>query len=707
MIQRAAAWVARGLRFGRGRPVAILLLLATLSLNLPEHSPLEVARHALFDAYQTYLPRERLSGPVTIIGIDEHSLRALGQWPWPRSRLAAMIERIAALRPLAIGLDIIMPEHDATSPEALARTLPPGQAALKQALAALPTNDSVLAAALRAAPVVLGAAGFQEATPATSRGLRVWPVTTKGADPLQYVRRYPVVLASLPELQAAAHGQGLLSADEERGVVRRVPLIGAIGDTLVPTLSLELLRVAIGAQSVEVETGAHGVTGVAVGDLRVPTDPHGEAQVHFSRFLPERYVSALDVMRGRLPADMLANKLAIVALTGLGLTDYKTTPRGDYVPGVEYHAQLIESFFDGHFLLRPFWAHAAETALQAAAGLLLIWVVPALRPRAAAFLATAALALLFAAGFAAFRWGGLLFDAGSIALGVAIALASLAATAYIEADRGRREAEQALRAEREAAARVAGELEAARRIQLGTLPQAAAAFPHESRFELASILEPARAVGGDLYDFFRLDERHVFVLIGDVSGKGVPASLFMSITKALSKSVALRQRPDLRSVLTQTNVEIARENPEALFVTVFAAVLDADSGTLEYWNAGHDAPLLKSAQLGSLESAHGGPPLGVLDEFDYGSDRATLFPGDTLVLFTDGVTEAINAAGEFYGRQRLETVLARASADTTAKDLLQMILDDLREFVGAAEPSDDVTLLVLRWHGPERDVSAR
>jgi serine phosphatase RsbU (regulator of sigma subunit) len=411
-------------------------------------------------------------------------------------------------------------------------------------------------------------------------------------------------------------------------------------------------------------------------------------------------VSALDVMSDRVEPDALRSKLVIVAVTGIGTMDYKTTPRGEYVPGAEYHAQMIESFFDGHFLLRPRWMHWVELAVQLASGAFLIWAVPIVRPRQAALLGGTVFALLFVAGVGAFQWGGLLFDAASVAVGVVVVAGTLLTRAFIDADRGRREFEQALQLEREASARVAGELEAARRIQLGTLPRPEAAFPGETRFELASVLEPARAVGGDLYDFFRLDERRVFMLIGDVSGKGVPASLFMSIAKALSKSIALRQRLDLKAVLTQANVEIARDNPEAQFVTMFAAVLDADSGTMEYWNAGHDAPVLRSSTLGSLESPAGGPPLCVLDEFEYGSDSVQLARRDAVVMFTDGVTEAANAAGELYGRSRLNALLARVPPDATADDLLRAILDDLRGFVGSAEPSDDVTLLVVRWLGP-------
>jgi serine phosphatase RsbU (regulator of sigma subunit)/CHASE2 domain-containing sensor protein len=699
MMGRLAAWLSRSVLAGRGRPAAIILLLVVATTHLQEVSPLKAARLTLFDAYQTYLPRPRLSGPVAIVAIDEQSLNAFGQWPWPRNQFAALIDRIAQHGPAAIGLDIIMPEHDVTSPEALARSLPASQEDLKKALAALPTHDSVLAAAVRAAPVVLGAAGFEVATPATSRGLRVREVDVNGESPMPYVRHYPLVLASLPELQAAARGQGLLSADTERGIVRRVPLVSAVGDTLVSALSLELLRVGIGAKAVSIETGARGVSAVSVGDLRVPTQPTGEAWVHFTPFMRERYVSAVDVMNGRVETDTLKRKLVIVAVTGIGLMDYKTTPRGEYVPGVEYHAQLIESFFDGHFLRRPNWMHWVELAFQLVIGVVLILTVPQLRPKFALLSGVALVALLLSAGFAAFQWAGMLFDAATMGVGVAVVFASLIGSTFIEADRVRRESQRALQFEREASARVAGELEGARRIQLGSLPRADTAFPRESRFEIASALEPAREVGGDLYDFFMLDERRVFLLIGDVSGKGVPASLFMTIARALSKSIALRQRLNMRTILTQANVEIARDNSELQFVTMIAAVLEADSGRLEFWNAGHDAPSRRSVNIDHLDSSSGGPPLCVLEDFEYGSDSVQLELQDAVVFFTDGLTEAMNSAGELYGRQRLDALLTNIARDSTAKQILQEILADLRAFVGTAELSDDVTVLVLRWLG--------
>ncbi len=689
-----------GVRAGQGRPLALLLAVALAAvLGLwPGDGPLPAARLALFDAYQVQLPRQRLSGPVHIIAIDEAALKEYGQWPWPRTRLTELIARIAAGQPLAIGLDILMPEPDNTSPEALAARMPTGR--VRDELSQLTPYDQLLAAQMRAAPMVLGVAGFEHATPGTSDALRVWPVRLHGAQAAALpVMRFPQAMSSLPVLQAAVQGQGLMSANLEKGVVRRAPLVGAIGDTLAPSLSMELLRVATGTPALEIDADAGGVHSVSVGDLRVPTLPDGAVWINFSAPAMDRYISALDVMKGRVDPAALQNKIVIVALTGLGLTDYKTNARGDLMPGVDTHAQMIESFFDGAFLQRPAWMRWAEVAAFFACSLLTIWLLPRLRLRVGAPLALAVGAALFGAGALLFARAGLLFDAAGVAVGYAAVCLSLLSSMLAAAVRDRKHSERALQAARESAARTAGELGAARRIQMATLPQAGSAFPGERRFVMGALLEPAREVGGDLYDFFMLDKDRVFFMVGDVSGKGLPASLFMVVAKALSKSIALRGAADMAAIMYEVNRELARENPEMLFVTSVAGILDASSGEVVLCNAGHDAPRLIATDGGVrvLEPA-GGPPLCVMDDFEYPVQRYRLQPGESLCLTTDGIGEAMNEAGNLYGNARLDSLLTSAGGDPAA--IVQSVRDDVRLHVGAAEASDDLTLLVLRWNGP-------
>ncbi|WP_167758569.1 CHASE2 domain-containing protein, partial [Zemynaea arenosa] len=449
------------LRATQGRPLASVLALALAAwLALPGDGPLPWLRLNLFDLYQTALPRPRLSGPVAVIGIDEAALKRYGQWPWPRTQLAHLIDAVNAHHPLAIGLDIIMPETDSSSPEALAARLRGTDAKLAESLAALPPNDDVLAASIRRAPVVLGVAGFDVPAASTTDVVRAWPVRSLGGEARQFVRHYPQALASLPQMQANARGQAILSADLETGLVRRVPLVASVGESLLPSLSLELLRVATGERAVGVHVGEGGIDSVSVGDLTVPTQPGGRVWPHFSKSWPERYVSAAEVLDGRVAPDRLENRIAIVALTGIGLNDYKTTARGQVVPGVDVHAELIESFFDGRFVQRPPSIRWAEVGLFALLAALTIWLLPRFSLRAAAAAGLVLSAGLFGGGAALFWYAGLLFDAASVWVALGFVGVTLLASLLSAAKRDRRESERALQRARESAARTAGELSA-------------------------------------------------------------------------------------------------------------------------------------------------------------------------------------------------------------------------------------------------------
>lgn len=704
-MTRLLSWLLQPLTVGHGRPFAATLLAVFAALLFfPDHSPFKTLRVTLFDAYQKQLPRERISAPATIVGIDEASLKALGQWPWPRTRLASLIECIAAFQPAAIGIDIIMPEPDRMSPARLAESLSHINPALQQQLLKLPDNDHVLAAAIARTPGVLGAAGFDYPTPTTATTMRTAPIMVRGGEAAPFVRHFSAVLKSLPELENAASGQALLNTDLEKGVVRRIPLIASVGEMLVPSLSLELLRVASGLPAISVVAGPRGIVNVGLGDIRVPTEANGEAWVHFTPFLPDRYVSAIDVLSGRVSPDVFHQKLVLIGLTGLGLIDTVTTPRGERVPGVEVHAQFLENIFEQRFLTRPVWLPWLELAALLVCSVILLIAMPTFKPRLSIVLALIIAVSLLTCGVVLYHTAGILFDAASLSISCSVIFTCLLAGTLIETDRNRRAVQRALQVEREAAARVAGEMEAARRIQMGLLPQAAAAFPGEARFDLEALIEPAREVGGDLYDFYLLDENRLFFIVADVSDKGLPASLFMAMTKTTAKSVAVREGQNVDDILKRMNAELSRENPEMMFVTAFAAILDVREGSLEYCIAGHEAPWrIDTAGVISRLKSRGNPPLCAADDPDYLRERVQLSPGDAICVITDGITEAMNASGELYGKTRVTGLLEREGALPSASSLVSRLRDDVRAFVGSAEQSDDLVVLIIRWQGLAAD----
>jgi adenylate cyclase len=692
-------WLVRLFTGRRGRPLGGLFLAALLALSLvPDFTPAVGLRMALFDAYQKAFPRQPQSSPAVIVAIDEKSLAELGQWPWPRTVLAELVLQLAVAQPAAIGIDVLFPEADRMSPGSIARIVEGVDAALARRLAALPSNDTVFASAIAQAPVVLGIAGLEEQNGAAGRTA---PFMVRGGDPQPWVRRFQSAERSIPVIDEAAAGHALLSVDTSDGIVRRVPLVGSVSGTLTPALSIEMLRVASGRPVFGMAVDASGVDSLSIGDLRIPTESDGSVWVRFGHRDGTRFVSAADVIAQRVPAGTFERRLVLIGATGLGLLDHQATPLGERMPGIEIHAQILENIFDRELLSRPALVRHGERLLLLAGGLILIALIPTLRPRTGTLLYAGLLALCVAAGIGLFLIRHVLFDAAWPALGMTLVFGALLSGTLADTDRQRRALARQLDLEREAAALAAGELEAARRIQLGMLPPTSGAFYRDPRFELQAVLETAKLVGGDLYDYFKLDEDRLFFLVGDVSGKGLPASIFMAVSKALYKSAALRSGGDIGTVMQSAQREIARDNPEALFVTVFAAMLDLSTGRMEFCNAGHEPPLARIPGKDRLESIHsvGGPPLCVIDDFPYESEFYTLSPGEVLCIVTDGVTEAMNIEGRLYGRDRLARIFARHADNAGAARLLETISEDVDRHSAGAERSDDITILVLKWNG--------
>lgn len=722
--------------FGRGRVLAAALALAlavpfwwadavdwpgTPALLRHVGTPAATTRQFVFDTYQHLWPRRRVGQPVVVVEIDEASLRALGQWPWPRSQLARLIDVIASHQPAAIGLDLYMPEPDQTSPAALARNLAESHPELARHLAPLPDHDLVLAQSLRASPSVLGVAGFDFPTMSTDAGVRVAPITAdRPGDALRRVPHFPYVLASLPGLQAAARGQAVLSLGTRDVVVRRIPLVTGVAGQLAPSLAMEMLRVAAG-DVIRLQADGDGVQGVGVADLQVPTLPTGEIWLHYAS---EAEPGALDMLRvsaaamlgvGDLPFDpaSMAGRLVLVGLTGLGLSDMRATARGELVPGIDIQAQVLESLLARQWLERPQRLRVLELAiLLTGAAAMIAWA-----PRAVGaggqrrgrwgwwvFAGSAIVLLVGPALFLAWAW---LADPLGIVLAWAIVAASLASSGMLEIERANVRLAGDREKLREAAARVAGELEAARRIQLGALPDPVRVFPGETRFDIAGLVQPAREVGGDLYDFFLVDGgRRLCFLVGDVSGKGIPAGIFMTMTRTLCKSFALREPGGPERVVDALNADLARENSEWMFVTLVLCVIDLVDGRIEIVNAGHEPPWLRRAD-GTLERLDGppdsgGPPLCFVDGYAYRSFAAQLQVGDALCLFSDGISEAVNAAGQVYGVPRVGAQTAKWPLDVRAAQALAHVHQDVQAFVGEIDVADDLTLLLVRWWGAGR-----
>ncbi|HUQ29657.1 MAG TPA: CHASE2 domain-containing protein [Usitatibacter sp.] len=661
-------------------------MLLLFLLAAPFANPL---RNVVFDGYQRLFPLERTSNPVVMVLIDEHALATYGQWPWPRTRMADLITRLADLGPASIGLDMYFPEPDRYSPGAMADEIAILPAHLAALLRAMPSNDEQFAKALKGRNVVLGIAADLP-DPRFLKAPVAVPVVTKGERNAD-LQQHSGHIGNVAVIDRAAASRGLMNSGQHDQVVRVIPLISKVQGSIVPALSVETFRVALDT-GMRIDDGPLGLLTLRIAEVSTPMHDDGTTYLRMGRYDETNPISAFEVLNGKLDPERVKGKIVLVGMSGQGVLDFKTTPLGEFVPGVALHAQMVENLYNGVSLVRPSMMLYIEGGALLVFGLVLIWFIPRISALQGINLTAVMVLALVLAGIVAFKYFHYLFDFAWPALGtVAVFVSSVVGTLS--------EAERQRRVLRDQAARMAGEVDAARRIQMGLLPDPKEAVGNDRRFSLAALLEPARTVGGDFYDCFMIDANRLVLIVADVSGKGLPAALFMASVKSHLKSAALRGG-EIGEVLTRAQTEIERENPEQLFVTAFAGILDVSTGILEYSSAGHEPPFARTPRGGPERFATpGGPPLCVVQEFVYQGARRRMQPGEWLCAVTDGATEAMNTAREFFGVERLRTSLTWMPEDIGPDELIRRLREDLQRFSGAAEPADDITLLAVRWNG--------
>jgi adenylate cyclase len=374
-------WLAR--KFGYARLICLALLVGFAMLRIADPAPIQELRVRTFDAFQVIDPRVKTARPVTIVDIDERSLAdpRLGQWPWPRTRIADMVTNLTRLGAVVIGFDVVFSEADRLNPDIAADTFRNLDEATREKLKALPSNDQILADVIGKSRVVLGESGGPDVHADLDTKLPVTGFAMLGEDPQRFIFQFPGLLRNVPVLEEAAAGRGLFTVLPERdGIVRRVPMIMQAQGVNMLSLSFEVLRVASGSGTVLIKTDQNGIKSIGMQHLQIPTDLHGQLWVHYAHHDPSIYVSAVDVLDGRVPPDKIAGKLVLIGTSATGLVDIKTTPVSPVMPGVEIHAQVLESALTGAVVSQPNNGIAVEFLGALVMGLLVIAFAPKMGP---------------------------------------------------------------------------------------------------------------------------------------------------------------------------------------------------------------------------------------------------------------------------------------------------------------------------------------
>ena len=367
-----------------------LLIFAILVSFLPILNPLQIfsnLQNYSFDTLQRLLPREVYAeDPVVIIDIDDRSLAEIGQWPWSRNQLAKLVNQAYAAA--ALGFDILFAESDRTNPQNFISSYPLNED-LKKELSALPSNDELFSQAIaNHGTVVLGQAlnNKNNIKPSKTK----FGLVTQGDDPKQFIRNYLGAQNNIKLLDDSASGIGSMSIGNNDAIVRQLPTFERVDDQLVPSLALEMTRVAVGASTFQIKSSnasseeaygtQTGINNIKLGPLTIPTTPEGNVWVYFAPTKNIPTVSAGDVISGLIPPEFFEGKIALVGTSAAGLLDLRSTPTEKNIPGVTIIAQFIQQIFANEFLQRPDWLFGAEFLAGLVLAVLITLSIQALGP---------------------------------------------------------------------------------------------------------------------------------------------------------------------------------------------------------------------------------------------------------------------------------------------------------------------------------------
>lgn len=702
---------ARRRRLGLLIRMGIVLAMTLVPITLFKLNIDPPWRIVWFDLLHQNFPREApAESPVRVVVLQDQPGGVRLQGTWPRDRLARLIDVIGYSGARAIGLDVPLDDlgiyelaearagdHDPLKKtHALAEALARHRVVTPVMLYDASDNPAIV-------PQEKRGVGFAQGLSDNSRRQALAEMTDAfpGAPAMQ------ARLSAHPAIVREAAGEGLvideLRADEQ---IRQIPMVQLLENAGRPVERYDAMAIEMVRLGLELPRPKFARTVLADGqlslgdDLHVPVDWPGNFRLYLRERDPAVSVDADDVLLEHADPAQFRDRFVVIT-TGYGdFAGRIDTPIFRFATTGEVVGQVIEQILAGQFLYRPSWFVWAEIVVFV--GLAVLFST-AFRRYASSRMLPVGLSVTFLfmpLSVVLFVTTGFLLDGLGLSLGLLIAGSFAVSTYLIERDREHQETQLALLTERAERSRLDGELDVARQIQMSLLP------PQKSEvsvsLEIACHIEPAQTIGGDFYDYVMRPDGQIFFSIGDVSGKGVPASLFMALSKSLWKSAAL-VHDDLGALHEQANRDITRDNPEHMFVTGVGCLFDPTTRRLRYCGAGHDMPIL--ARRGETPCSLpeiSGPPLGLTANQAYAAAEIQLQPGDLVCLFTDGLTEAElgsqdpNSEGYFGLNGVVDALKLALTVDADAPRAVAIVLDHLHRQTHGSALTDDRTVVIAR-----------
>ncbi len=627
-----------------------------------------------YDLYQNIFEEDFSTNKVAIVDIDEKSIEKIGQFPWRRDVYSTILENLNSAEVSAIAFDIFFSEEDTQNPVKIFKEFNLNSENILN-------SDELFLSSIKNSNVILPIVGATKEVKKNNFSPKA-NIITKGEDPLNYLYNYQGYISSLDKFNNAAKGLGSISIiDSEDGILRYVPLILNIDNEIIPSLSLEAVRLYNKEKSYLIQTDQSGIQLIKTRSTNFLTNENGLNFVKFKKIPTNTYLSASDIYENNFDQSNLKDKIVLIGSSAEGVFDLVKIPTGKIVPGVQVHANIIENILSNDFLKINYVTKIAENIILLISLIVILVIANYFKPIYSILNYILLIIILFSISILFYK-ENYFVEVYNVILFNSLLFIYLLYSRFVEENKSSIENEKkqlVLKKEREIAGEVQKKL-----------------FPIEKNIENFVYAKnvPARDVSGDYYDYIKVSDEEIYFTLADVSGKGIKAGMLMANASSVFKSFSKLKFP-INQLAQNINNQVKESSYKGMFITAVIGKLNISSKEVEFVNFGHESimcfdKIKKSFSYIKAER----PPLGLLNIKDSQTIQTTNLnlKDKNIFIYTDGVTEGyIEGDNEFTVKGVEDEVLKNSSSDI--KEIIDQITDKLNN---REKLRDDITMMGLQ-----------
>jgi len=629
-----------------------------------------------YDLYQNIFEEDFSTNKVVIVDIDEKSIEKIGQFPWRRDVYSTILENLNTAEVSAIAFDVFFSEEDTQNPVKIFKEFN-----LNINSENILNSDELFLGSIKKSNVILPLVGATKEVKKNNFSPKA-NIITKGEDPLNYLYNYQGYISSLDKFNNAAKGLGSISIiDSEDGILRYVPLILNINNEIIPSLSLEAVRLYNKEKSYVIQTDQSGIQLIKTRSTNFLTNENGLNFVKFKKIPANTYVSASDIYENNFDQKNLKDKIVLIGSSAEGVFDLVKISTGKIIPGVQVHANIIENILSKDFLKINYVTKIAENIILLISLIVILVIVNYFKPIYSILNYILLTIILFSISIFFYK-ENYFVEIYNIILFNSLLFIYLLYSRFVEENKSSIENEKkqlVLKKEREIAGEVQKKL-----------------FPIEKNIENFVYAKniPARDVSGDYYDYIKVSDEEIYFTLADVSGKGIKAGMLMANASSVFKSFSKLKFP-INQLAQNINNQIKESSYKGMFITAVIGKLNISSKEVEFVNFGHESIMCfdKNKKSFSYIKAER-PPLGLLNIKDPQTIKTTNInlKDKNIFIYTDGVTEGYIDGDKEFTVQGVEAEVLKNSA-SNIKEIIDQITDKLNN---REKLRDDITMMGLQ-----------